>query len=441
MIERRKSQPNIAVYLITACMVLFLFSINWNTFIQPSGIVYWRADVDPPSYEAITLQCLSNKGLMYIAISSVLLLAILVILLKQTHQKDNIQSDLLLLWGMATIAPLLLWSLSSFLFQRKLPTPQAVSMLIAFNDQFRFLVFLFPMIVAQYITGMLLRQKTLGRIAVCFALISIPVIVSVNFNLDENNIQQGDQIGRVLATCFRFILPLMLAVCSWATLKAIREFSNTSDCLVDHRDNTTNKDPYLIYLGILWFAWGCVHLAIHFASIQTIANAYDFIDGPLIDGTFEWLNVCFFCMIAFVVYRKHQRREADSIQSRRMASLWTIGFFAVMLHEEMVSMFIRSIAYDTYHVCFLYLSGATFVSVLPLLMYASCLILRSSHRIVITLSSLACSVGSFLIPCMIEQPTFHIATNGLSLVLPPLMLMAVSLLRVAHSKRGLTPKQ
>ena len=422
-------------------MVLFLFSINWDYFIQPSGIVYWRADVDPPSYEAITLQCLSNKGLVYIAISSVFLLSILVISFKRTRQTDSIQSNLLLLWGIATIAPLVLWSLSQFFFRPKLPAPQAVSVFIALNDQFRFLVFLVPMIVAQYITGIICQQKTLGRLAVFFALISIPVIIFVNFGLDENNIQQGDQLRRVLATCLRFILPLMLAFCSWSTLKAVQKLNTPSDGLVDHRDNTTNKDPYLIWLGILWFAWGCIHLAIQLASIQTIANAYEFIDGPLIDGTYEWLNVCFFCMIAFVVYRKHQKREADSIQSRRMASLWTIGFFAVMLHEEMVSMFIRSIGYDSYHVYFLYLSGATFVSVLSLLMYASCLILPSSHRIVITLSSLACSVGSFLIPCMIEQPTFHIATNGLSLVLPPLMLMAVSLLRVAHSKRGLTPKQ
>ena len=441
MIERRKSQPIISLYLIAACMVLFLFSVNWNTFTEPSGIVYWRADVDPPSYEAITLQCLSNKGLVYVTISSLLLLSILVIALKRTCQMDGIQNDLLLLWGMATLAPLVLWSLSSILFRPQLPTPQAVSVFIALNDPFRFLIFLFPMIAAQYITGMLLRQKTLGRLAAFFALISIPVIISVNFYLDENNMQQGDQIGRVLAIGFRFVLPLMLAVCSWSTLKAVREFDNMSDHLVDHRDNATNRDPYLICLGILWLAWGCIHLAIQLASIQTIANAYDFIDGPLIDGTFEWLNVCFFCMITFVVYRMHQKRKADSIQSRRMASLWTIGFFAVMLHEETVSMFIRSIGYDSYHVYFLYLSGAIFASVLPLLMYASCLILRSSHRIIITLISSACSYGSFLIPCVIEQPTFHITSNALSLILPPLMLMASSVLRVAYTKRDFIPKQ
>ena len=439
--EKRKSQPIISLYLIAACMVLFLFSVNWNTFTEPSGIVYWRADVDPPSYEAITLQCLSNKGLVYIAISSVLLLSILVISFKRTRQTDSIQSNLLLLWGIATIAPLVLWSLSQFIFRPKLPAPQAVSVFIALNDQFRFLIFLFPMITAQYITGMLLRQKILGRLAVFFALISIPVIIFVNFGLDENNLQQGDRIGQMLATCLRFILPLMLAVCSWSTLKAVQKLNTPSDGLVDHRDNTTNKDPYLIWLGILWFAWGCIHLAIQLASIQTIANAYDFIDGPLIDGTFEWLNVCFFCVITFVVYRMHQRREAVSIQSRRMASLWTIGFFAVMLHEETVSMFIRSIEYDSYHVYFLYLSGAIFASVLPLLMYASCLILRSSHRIIITLISSACSFGSFLIPCVIEQPTFHIATNALSLILPPLMLMASSVLRVAYTKRDFIPKQ
>ena len=439
--KKRKSWPNISLYLLAACIVLFLFSVKWNSFMQPSGIVYWRADVDPPSYEAITLQCLSNKGLVYITISSVLLLAVLVILFKRIHPTDSIQSDILLLWGMATIAPLVLWSFSSFLFRRQLPTPQAVSMLIAFNDQFRFLTFLLPMIVAQYITGIICQHKALGRLVVFLALLCFPIIVSMNFSLDENNIQQNDYVGRMLVICFRFVLLLMLAVCSWSTLKSVQKSDNTPDRIDDQSNNAINQDKYLKYLGIIWLTWGCIHLAIQLAGIHTIENSYELIDGPLVDGTFELLNVCFFCMISFIVFRKHQRRAFDSIQSRRVASLWTMCFFAVMIHEEMVSVFIRSIAYDSFHVYFLYLSGAAIVSVLPLLMYASCLILHTSHKTIITLGSLVCSFCSFLIPHIIEQPYFHIATNWFSLFLPPFMLITSSILRVDHPNGGVTPKQ
>ena len=432
---KSKSLSNISLYLIAACMVFFFFSINWNNFTQPSGIVYWRADVDPPSYEAITLQRLSNKGHAYITISSVLLLSILVLSFKRMHQMDSIQSDILLLWGIATITPFVLWSLSHFFFQRQLLAPKAVSMLIAFHDPFRFLTFLSPMIVALYITGIICQHKTLGRLAVFFALLCFPIIVSMNFSLDENNIQHGDPVGRMLAICFRFILPLILAVCSWFTLKTVQKSDNTSDRLADHHDNTTKQDTYLSCLGILWLAWGCIHLAIQFASIQTIANAYELIDGPLVDGTYELLNICFFCMMAFIFYRKHQRRGFDSIQSRCASALWTMCFFAVMIHEETVSIFIRSIAYDSYHVYFLYLTGASFVSVLPLLTYASCSILRTSQKLVIALGSLACSICSFLVPYIIEQSYFHITTNCISLFLPPFTLIAYSIIAGIIRKR------
>lgn len=64
MIGRGESRSGLSLYLVAACVVWLLFSLNWNNFTQPSGIVYWRADVEPPSYEAITLQCLSDKGLV-----------------------------------------------------------------------------------------------------------------------------------------------------------------------------------------------------------------------------------------------------------------------------------------------------------------------------------------------------------------------------------------
>lgn len=435
MIGRNKAWSAISLYLIAACMVLFLFSLNWNHLTQPSGIVYWRADVDPPSYEAVTLRCLSNKGIGYVAGSSVLLLSILVISFKQMHQNDGMQKDILLLWGMATIAPLVLWSLSQFLFRRQLPTPKAVSMLLAFNDPFCFLMLLFPVIVAQFITGILLQRKALGKLAVFFALISIPIILLINFSLDENNLQQGDHVGRVLAIGFRFVLPLMLAVCSWSTLKAIQPFDHTPNRLADHQENAINHDTYLMYLGILWLAWGCIHLAIQAASIRTIVNACELMDGPLVDGTFELLNICFFCMVAFVLFRMRQRRGFDSIQSRCTSSLWTMCFFAVMLHEETVSGFIRSIAYDSFHVSFLYLTGASFVAVLPLLTYVSCMSFRTPHKIIIALSTLACSLGSFLIPYIVKQRDFHIITNGISLFLPPFTLIASAIIAGILRKR------
>lgn len=437
MIGRSKSWSNISLYLIAACMVLLLFSLNWNNFTQPSGIVYWRADVDPPSYEAITLQCLSNKGLVYITISSFLLLSILVISFKRTHQIDCIQNDILLLWGIATIAPLVLWSLSNFFFRRQLPTPKAVSILIAFNDQFLFLTLLIPVIIAQYITGIILRRKALSRLAVFFALLCIPIIVSMNLSLDENIILQGDNVVQMLVICFRFVLPLMLAILSWSTLKAIQKGDNTSNSLVDHRDNTIHQDNYLMHLGIIWLIWGCIHLAIQLAGIHTIANSYELIDGPLVDGTYELLNICFFCMLTSVFFRKHQRREVVSIQSRCTSSLWTMCFFVAMVHELTVSIFIRSIAYDNFHVYFLYLTGASFVSILPLLAYVSCSILRPSHKIIITLGSLACSFCSFFIPYIIEQPYFHIATNCLSLFWPPFTLIAYFIIsRITRKRQG-----
>ncbi|MBE5778711.1 MAG: hypothetical protein E7331_05175 [Clostridiales bacterium] len=435
MIGRSKSWTNISLYFIAACIVLLLFSLYWKNFTQPSGIVYWRAVVDPPSYEAITLQCLTNKGLVYITISSVLLLSILVISLKRIQRIDSIQRDILLLWGIATITPLVLWSLSNFFFQRQFPTPKAVSMLIFFNDQFLFLTLLLPVIVAQYITGILLRNKALGRLAVFFALMCIPIIVFMNFRLDENNIQEGAHIGRMLAICFRFVLPLVLAICSWSALKAVQRFDNTPTRLVDHRNNTTNHNKYLIYLGIIWLTWGCIHLAIQLAGIHTIENSYELIDGPLVDGTYELLNICFFSMLAFVFFHKHQRREVDSIHSRHTSSLWTMCFFAVMIHEETASIFIRSIAYDSFHVYFLYLTGASFVAVLPLLTYTSCSILPTSQKTIITLSSLACSFSSFFIPYIIEQPYFHITTNCISLFLPPFTLIAYSIIPLITGKR------
>lgn len=435
MIGRSRSWSGISLYLTAACVVLLLFSLSWNTFTQPSGIVYWRADVDPPSYEAIPLQCLSDKGLVYITLSSVLLLAILVISFKRTHQNDSIQNDILLLWGIATIAPLVLWSLSSFLFRGQLPTPKAVSMLIAFNDPFRFLTLLFPMIAAQYITGILLQRKALGRLAVFFALVSFPIIIFLNFSLDENNIRQGGDAARILAICFRFLLPLMLAVFSWSTLKAVHPFDGTSDGLADQPINTRKQDAHLMYLGIIWLTWGCIHLAIQSAGIHTLANAYELTDGPLVDGTYELLNTCFFCIAAFIFSRKHQRRGFNSIQSRRTSSLWTICFFAVMIHEETVSIFIRSIAYDSFHVYFLYLTGASFVAVLPLLAYASCPLFRTSHKIIIALSSLACSFCSLFIPYIIEQPYFHITTNCFSLFLPPVALIVYSITARVIRKR------
>ncbi|MBP3540836.1 MAG: hypothetical protein J6K72_03305 [Clostridia bacterium] len=437
MVGRSKSWSNISLYLIAACMVLLLFSFGWNHFTQPSGIVYWRADVDPPSYEAISLQCLSNKGLVYIAISSVLLLSILVISFKRTHPMDCIQNDILLLWGIATIAPLVLWGLSSVLFRRQLPSPQAVSMFIALNDPFRFLTLLLPIIVAQYITGILCQHKALGRLAVFFALISLPIIGLINFSLDENNILQSDHFARMLVICFRFVLPLMLAICSWSTVKAVQKLDNAPDRLVDHHDHTIHQEPYLMYLGIIWLTWGCVHLAIQLAGIHTIANAYELIDGPLIDGTFELLNTCFFCVVAFVLYRKRQRREFDSIHARCISSLWTMCFFAVMIHEETVSIFIRSIAYDSFHVSFLYLTGAAFVSVLPLLTYVSCAFLRTSQKMIMTLCALACSFCSFLIPCLVEYHDFHIVANCISLFLPPFTLIVYSIIaRMIHKRSG-----
>ena len=435
MIGKRKSRPDISLYFIAACMVLLLFSLCWNHFIQPSGIVYWRADVEPPSYEAVTLQCLTNKGLAYVLISSVLLLAILVISFKRIHQADSTQRDLLLLWGIATIAPLVLWGLSHFLFRGQLPTPKAVSMLIAFNEQFRFLALLLPVIIAQYITGIILQRKALGRLAVFFALISIPVVVSINFGLDENNIRQGGEAGRMLAVCFRFVLPLMLAVCSWSTLKAVQKFDGTAKSLDNHHDNTLRQDQYLMYLGIMWLTWGGIHLAIQLAGIREIVNAYELIDGPLADGTFQLLNTCFFCVVAFVLFRKCPKGEADSIHSGHISSLWTLCFFVVMIHEETVSVFIRSIAYNSFHVYFLYLTGASFASVLPLLIYVSCTNLPMPHKIIITLSSLACSFCSFFIPYIIEQPYFHITTNGISLFLPPVTLIVSSIIARSICKR------
>ena len=190
-----------------------------------------------------------------------------------------------------------------------------------------------------------------------------------------------------------------------------------------------------MYLGIIWLIWGCIHLAIQLAGIHTIANSYELIDGPLVDGTYELLTICFFCMLTFVFFRKHQRREVVSIQSRCTSSLWTMCFFAVMIHEETASIFIRSIAYDSFHVYFLYLTGASFVAVLPLLTYTSCSILPTSQKTIITLSSLACSFSSFFIPYIIEQPYFHITTNCISLFLPPFTLIAHSIIPLITGKR------
>ncbi len=430
-----KSKTAVSLYLIAACLVWLLFSLNWNHFIQPSGIVYWSADVEPPSYEAISLQCLSDKGIVYLSISAVLLLSLLGILFKRIHRIDSIQSDLLLLWGMATITPLVLWSLGQFFFRRQLPSPEAVRMLIPYNDQFLFLTLLLPVIAVQYITGIAFRNKMLGRLAVFFALLCIPIIVSVNFFLDENNIRQADHIGRMLATAFRYVPPVMLAVFSWSALKTVPKRDNTSGAPADHLDNPIRKNTYLMGLGIIWFIWGCFHLMIHYARIQAIVNAYEFIDGPLVDGTFELLNTCLFCIAAFILFRKSKKRGPASIRSRHTMSLWIMGFFAAMIHEEVVSVFIRSIAYDSFHVYFVYLTGASFVAVLPLLVYGSCLTLQTPLRIIVALSSLAFSLCLFVIPCMIEQRYFHIAANGFSLFLPPFTLIVYSIIAGINGKR------
>lgn len=435
MTARHKSPPCVSLFLIAACAVLLLFTINWDGFIQPSGIVYGCADGDPPSYEAVALHCLSDKGVAYTSVSSVLLLSVLMLAYRRMHRYGGVRRDVLLLWGMATITPLVLWSLSRFIFRQQLPSPVAVSMLIAYNDQFLFLTLLCPVIAAQYITGSILQSKALGRLAVFFALMCIPVVIFMNFSLDANNLRQGDHAGQTWAYCIRFYLPLVLAVCSWSTLKAVRRADNPADQPAGHPGNVIQRDTYPVCLGMLWLLWGCIHLAIHSASIQTIANACELVDGPLVDGTFAGLNTCVFCLITFVCFRRHQGRGFHSVQSKRISALWTVCFIAVMLHEELLSVFIRSISYDSFHVYFLCLTGASIASVLPLPTYASCMLLRAPHKIAITSGALACSLFSFLIPLMTAQADLHIAANCIPLFLPPLMLTACAVAAGMPRKR------
>lgn len=417
------------LYLCLLFSIFTILSISWDNLTQKSGIIYWKVDIDPPSYEAISLNCLSDKGLIFIASSCILLMIVQVTAQKQNKQSNDLIITILTLWGIATIIPLATWVFIAYYYHPIIPAPEAVSKLVLLNDCFVFDLVFMPMIIVQIIISKMLKSVKLKRIAVFYALLSVLLVFLNYYHLDANCITEHDLVQDTFLLCARLLLPIGIALFSYITVKTINS-NDSAVCLMKQPQPVlSNQKRILCPIGFLWLIWACIHLAIHNIRIHRIIESIELLGGPLVDGTISTLNSLVFFIIGSILLHKVDKRFSHVYHPKAVdiLSSWIYCFLIVILYEEFSSIFLQSISYDEHVIRYVNLSSILVIEILPLLFYITCSVFRTSRIFAILSFFLLLIV--FCAPALIvDYSVFHIISQCVSLLLPPIMLLTYSLM-------------